>query len=83
MPHRRRFIRTKKLWKVYERPDPDSVIIVQHVFTGPIDQPISCLAVNEGQALRYIDPTSLTGLPVAYGFDILLKEYFATRRSVD
>lgn len=68
---------TLKLWKVYERPSPTSITIIQYVFAGQIDQPISRLAVNEGQALRYIDLTTLSGLPVAYGFDTLLKEYFA------
>lgn len=66
------------LWKVYERPGPGSVTIVQHVYTGQTDQPISGLAVNEGQALRYVGPKELTELSVAYGFDSLLMEYFAS-----
>jgi 8-oxo-dGTP diphosphatase len=67
------------LWKVYERPGPHSITIVQYVYTGKTERPISSLAVNEGQALQYFAPPEADRLPIAYGVDTLLTEYFATQ----
>jgi 8-oxo-dGTP diphosphatase len=67
-----------KLWKVYERPGPNLTVIVQYVYTGEIDREVSCFAINEGQALRYVDSGKFLELPIAYGFDELLGEYFAS-----
>jgi len=65
------------LWRVYERPSRSgSITVVQYVYTGQIDVPISGLAVNEGQALRYCAPSEIRRLSIAYGFDSLLTEYF-------
>ncbi len=65
------------LWKVYERPVSNLMVIVQYVYTGEIDQEISGLAINEGQALRYVDSREFLKLPIAFGFNELLKEYFS------
>ena len=67
------------LWKVYERPGPHSITIVQYVYTGQIDRAISDLALNEGQALQYFASQDIDTLYVAYGFDSLLDEYFAIK----
>lgn len=67
------------LWKVYERPGPSSITIVQHVYVGRLDTPASSLVMNEGQALAYFAPDEIGELPVAYGFDVLLTEYFYRR----
>jgi 8-oxo-dGTP diphosphatase len=67
-----------RLWKVYERPGPYSITIVQYVYTGKTDQPISSLAINEGQDLQYFAPAKIDKMPIAYGFDSLLVEYFAS-----
>ena len=64
------------LWKIYERPGPSSTTIIQHVYAGQLDTPASSLAVNEGQALAYFAPNEIGELPIAYGFDGLLAEYF-------
>ena len=65
------------LWRVYERPSGfESITIVQYVYTGQIDVPISSLAINEGQALMYCAPKEMGKLSIAYGFDSLLTEYF-------
>jgi 8-oxo-dGTP diphosphatase len=64
-----------KLWKVYERSGPNLMVIVQYVYTGRIDREVSRLAINEGQALRYVDSCEFSELPIAYGFDELLEEY--------
>jgi 8-oxo-dGTP diphosphatase len=66
-----------KLWKVYKRPGPNLTVIVQYVYTGRITQEVHYLAVNEGQALRYVDSHEFSELPIAYGFDKLLEEFFA------
>jgi mutator protein MutT len=68
------------LWRVYERPSGfASITVVQYVYAGQIDADISSLAINEGQALRYCAPDELHKLPIAYGFDLLLREYFESR----
>jgi hypothetical protein len=33
--------------------------------------------LNEGQALRYCGVEDIVGLPLGFGFDSLLKEFFA------
>lgn len=67
-----------KLWRVYERPGPNLMVIVQYVYTGGIDQKVCCLAINEGQALRYVNSREFLELPIAFGFEELLKEYFTS-----
>ena len=67
-----------ELWKVYERPGPDGIVIEQHVYTGRIERDISCLAINEGQALRYVNSSSFQALPIAYGFNGLLVQFYET-----
>ena len=67
------------LWKVYERPGPSSITVVQHVYTGETGQTVSSFACNEGQALRYVGLEELAEIPLAYGFDALLTEYFTTQ----
>ena len=72
------------LWRVYERPSSfESITVVQHVYTGQIDVPISGLAVNEGQALRYCAVDEIDQLSIAYGFDSLLRESSVARAAVD
>ena len=44
-----------RLWKVYERPGPEMITVVQYIYTGRIDRSISSLVLNEGQALRYVE----------------------------
>jgi 8-oxo-dGTP pyrophosphatase MutT (NUDIX family) len=71
-----------QLWRVPERPGPHATTRVQqYVYTGETDRKVSSLAVNEGQALRYVGPKELAGLPVIYGFDALLGEHFASQEA--
>jgi len=67
------------LWKVYERPGPDGITIVQYVYTRQTDHTIASLLVNEGQDLRYFAAEEVDNLAVAYGFDSLLTEYFVAQ----
>ena len=66
-----------RLWKVYERNAADDLIIIQCVYMGQIDYALSELVLNEGQDLNYFGPDDLKALPIAFGFDALLKDYFA------
>lgn len=69
------------LWKVYPRPGPQAQTIVQYVYTGRTNRPIESIPVLEGQALCYVRPEDLDRLPIAYGFDGLLKAFcYQTRR---
>ncbi len=69
------------LWKVYERPHVSSaeapLTIVQYVYTGRVDEPIESLATDEGQAIEYVAASRIPQLPMAYGFDGLLLEFFS------
>ena len=64
-------------WRIYEREGPGSITVVQHVYSGSTDREIGAIACNEGQALRFVGSQELAELPVAYGFDALLVEFFA------
>jgi 8-oxo-dGTP diphosphatase len=64
-------------WKVYDRPVSESLTIVQYVFTGPINYALSDMVLMEGQDLKYFSAEALTTLPIAFGFDVLLAEFFA------
>jgi 8-oxo-dGTP diphosphatase len=70
-----------ELWQVYERPGPNLTVIAQYVYTGRIEQEASRIAVNEGQALRYANSRDLLELPIAFGFDKLLGDYFSRKNS--
>jgi 8-oxo-dGTP diphosphatase len=65
------------LWKVYDRPISPTFTIVQHVFTGRIDYALSDIVLMEGQDLNYFSAEALLSLPIAFGFDVLLAEFFA------
>jgi 8-oxo-dGTP diphosphatase len=65
-----------KFWKVYDRHHPrQGVTVVQYLYTGCIDYEIADIALNEGQALGYFDEQQIDELPIAFDFDVLLKEY--------
>ena len=65
------------LWKVYERPHSDVITVVQHVYVGQTDRKVSDLTLGEGQALEYWGSEDVAGLPMAFGFESLLSEFFA------
>lgn len=69
------------LWKVYERYSRD-ILIEQHVFTTTTDKPISDIVLGEGAALRFITQKDISSMPIAYGFDKLLIEFFSSVKSV-
>jgi mutator protein MutT len=67
-------------WKVYERPHKEGVIVVQHVYTGQIDQHVDEIRLNEGQALGYFEGSDTQTIEIAFGFDRLLQEFFTIKQ---
>lgn len=67
------------LWKVYDRPISSTFTIEQYVFTGRIDYGLSEMVLMEGQDLNYFSPEALSSLPIAFGFEVLLGEFFARK----
>ncbi len=65
-----------KFWKVYERAHSSEITIIQYVFVGCLERPVTELVLNEGQALAYFEETELTTLLIGFGFETLLKEFF-------
>lgn len=51
---------------------------MQHVYTGHTERSVESIPVLEGQALRYVGLEDLEKLPLAYGFDGLLKAFYHT-----
>jgi len=66
-------------WKRYDRQHP-TLIVDQHVYTGRVDVPQEPLVLGEGQAVRFFKAHDIKGLPIGFGFDTLLDEYFLTQR---
>jgi len=68
-----------KFWKDFERIHSSGITIIQqYVFVGYLDHPVTELVLNEGQALAYFEKSELTTLPIGFGFDTLLQEFFQT-----
>ena len=67
-------------WKVYKRESKNrKFLIEQHVYTGKTQVEISEMILGEGQALQFFKQQDLPALPIAYGFDKLLQEFFSQR----
>lgn len=67
-------------WKVYKRkPGSYRFEIEQHVFTGETRQEVDEMTLGEGQALRFFRRDELPSIPIGFGFDDLLDEYFRKR----
>ncbi|MDP9375080.1 MAG: NUDIX domain-containing protein [Chloroflexota bacterium] len=76
-------------WKAYERPHQSgssgasfvarllNVTIIQYIYTGQTDRDIASLTPSEGQDWRFFAAADVAALPVAYGFDALIREYFS------
>jgi len=68
-------------WKVYNRTSENhKIVIEQYVYTGTTRQPASEMILGEGQAIQFFRPNELQALPIAYGFDKLLVEFFDVYR---
>ena len=71
-------------WKTYKRRHQSrNLLIRQHVYVGQTDRALQDLVLGEGQALRYFSQQEIVSLPVAYGFDTLLKDFFYKKLKAD
>jgi 8-oxo-dGTP diphosphatase len=59
------------LVRVYDFPDR-----LEHIFLMPLDRPADDIPLHEGQRLRWFAAHELPGLPIAYGFDLVLADFF-------
>ena len=66
------------IWKVYDRLHPMATV-EQHIFVSQTDCETDDMNLGEGQRLEYFGPNKLASLPIAYGFERLLEEFFAER----
>lgn len=55
------------------------MIVEIYVYVGRINHEIDSLQVNEGLGAGYFDLIGLDGLPFAFGFELLFREFFAAR----
>ena len=71
-------------WKTYKRRHQSRDLVVrQHVYVGQTDREVQDLMLGEGQALRYFSQKEVVSLPIAYGFDTLLREFFCEKLEAD
>lgn len=67
-------------WKVYRRRHPSrKFMIEQHIFVGQTKREAHNLILGEGQALRFVGQADASSLPITFGFDDLLKEFWLLR----
>ena len=50
---------------------------MQYLYVGTTNRDADSLVLYEGQAVRFVDEQELASLPIAYGFDAMLREFFA------
>jgi len=71
-------------WKTYKRRHQSrDLVIQQHVYVGQTDREIQDMHLGEGQALRYFSQQEIVSLPIAYGFDTLLEDFFHKKLIAD
>ncbi len=69
-----------QFWKVYERFHPEKqATVIQHIYIGKITLLVEEIVLNEGQAARYFDEKTFNSVPIAFGFDHLLSEFYVGR----
>jgi len=67
-----------RLWRSYTNyvDVEDRVLpVTQHLFVGRIELPLSEIPVLEGKALGFFSCEEVDGLPMAFGFGDVVKEY--------
>lgn len=64
-----------RVWKTSIAPRANYTVH-QTFFTGPLDVPAESLSLSEGQALRFVGPGGIESLPLAFGFLLVLREFF-------
>lgn len=61
--------------RMYDFPDR-----YEHIFLMPLDRDAADIPLHEGQRLRWFARHELPGLPIAYGFDQVLDDFFDSFR---
>ncbi|MCF8382332.1 MAG: NUDIX hydrolase [Chlorobium sp.] len=64
-----------RLHAVYDFPDR-----IEHIFLMDLDVSADAIPLNEGQQLGWFAEHNLKGLPLAYGFDLVLEDFFVALR---
>ena len=68
-----------RFWKAYERFHPEKqAVVIQHIYIGKITLSVEKIVLHEGEAARYFDEMTLNHVPIAFGFDRLLIEFYAS-----
>jgi 8-oxo-dGTP diphosphatase len=56
---------------VYDFPDR-----IEHIFLMEMEAEAENIPLHEGQCLRWFSAAEITSLPIAYGFDLVLSDFF-------
>ncbi|NTV01505.1 MAG: NUDIX domain-containing protein [Chlorobiaceae bacterium] len=62
-----------RLIRVYDFPDR-----FEHIFLMEFEADAGTIPLHEGQCLRWFAAHELPGLPLAYGFDLVLNDFFSS-----
>lgn len=74
-----------RLWKVIPQASVrrgDFVVTENYVYVGVLDCDPQTLTVNEGQRAAYFGVADLDRIPIAFGFELLFREFFAVREVI-
>jgi len=66
-----------RLHAIYDFPDR-----IEHIFLMPFEAETESIPLHEGQRLRWFAEHELPELPLAYGFDLVLGDFFASTRNL-
>lgn len=68
-----------RYWMMQIRPDvvrPETRVIHNHIYVGPLDVPLESLVLGEGQAMRFFDAREADTLEMAFGQHEQLRQFF-------
>lgn len=71
-------VSTCKHQSVYDFPDR-----LEYIFLMDFDAEAECIPLLEGQCLRWFAETEIPWVNLAYGYDLVLRDYFAGRQRWD
>ncbi len=63
-------------WKMYKRVVEGYPTVEQHIYIGKTRENADEMILGEGQALKFFSKKALGSLPIGYGFEELLEEFF-------
>jgi 8-oxo-dGTP diphosphatase len=70
------------LWKRYrQRSVVRQFDLEQFIYIGSTDAEVEAMRLSEGQALKFFRREALGTIPIAFGFEAVLKEFFESDRS--